>query len=84
MLLSNDGPFLRSLAAFSSRKHWRSHFIQKLEAEPEMETRDVCPAFQSMRRGDYDWNEEYYQAWKHGRTGFTFTDACMRCLVQYG
>ena len=49
-----------------------------------MEARDVCPAFQSMRRGDDDWNEEYYQAWKHGRTGFPFVDACMRCLIQHG
>ena len=47
-----------------------------------MEGKVVCPAFQSMMRGDDDWNE-YYQAWKHGRTGFLFKDSCMRCLINH-
>uniref|UniRef100_A0A7S3VAM4 Photolyase/cryptochrome alpha/beta domain-containing protein n=1 Tax=Chaetoceros debilis TaxID=122233 RepID=A0A7S3VAM4_9STRA len=79
-----DGPWLKSLAAFSSRIHWRSHFIQKLESEPDMERRDVCSAYQHLRRGPNDWNEAYYQAWSTGHTGFPFVDACMRCLIQHG
>jgi deoxyribodipyrimidine photo-lyase len=80
----NTGPWLRSLQAFSSRLHWRSHFIQKLESEPLLEKQDLCRAYQHLRRQDGDWNEEFYQAWKTGRTGFPFVDACMRCLEAHG
>ena len=79
-----DGPFLRSLSAFSSRMHWRSHFIQKLESEPMMEKQDLCPAYQHLRRQPGDWNEDYYIAWSTGNTGFPFVDACMRCLLKHG
>lgn len=78
------GTWLRGLQAFSSRVHWRSHFIQKLESEPMMEKRDLCAAYQELRRQPGDWNEEYYQAWAQGKTGFPFVDACMRCLIQHG
>ncbi|CAJ1937125.1 unnamed protein product [Cylindrotheca closterium] len=80
----NIGTWLKGLQAFSSRVHWRSHFIQKLESEPTMEKRDLCPAYQDLRRRNGDWNEEYYQAWAQGKTGFPFVDACMRCLLQHG
>ncbi len=79
-----DGYWLKSLQAFSSRMHWRSHFIQKLETEPEMEKRDLCPAYSHLRRQPNDWNQSYYDAWSTGRTGFPFVDACMRCLIQHG
>jgi deoxyribodipyrimidine photo-lyase len=79
-----DGPWLRSLAAFSSRMHWRSHFIQKLESEPYLEVRDLCEAYQGLRRQPGDWKEEYYEAWATGHTGFPFVDACMRCLIRHG
>ena len=78
------GSWLKSLQAFSSRLHWRSHFIQKLESEPYLENRDLCPAYQTLRREEGDWNPAYYQAWESGRTGFPFVDACMRCLLQHG
>lgn len=80
----NIGSWLKGLQAFSSRVHWRSHFIQKLESEPLMEKRDLCQAYQGLRRQDNDWNEDYYQAWEQGKTGFPFVDACMRCLIQHG
>ena len=80
----NIGTWLRSLQAFSSRLHWRSHFIQKLESEPMLEKRDLCSAYQNLRRQDGDWNEEFYQAWSTGMTGYPFVDACMRCLLMHG
>jgi deoxyribodipyrimidine photo-lyase len=80
----SSSPWLRSLANFSSRLHWRSHFIQKLESEPLLEKQDLCPAYQSLRRQDGDWNEVYYQAWSTGQTGFPLVDACMRCLLKHG
>ena len=80
----NVGTWLKSLQAFSSRLHWRSHFIQKLESEPLMEKRDLCPAYQHLRRQEGDWNEKYYHAWETGTTGYPFVDACMRCLIEHG
>ena len=79
-----DEYWLKSLQAFSSRIHWRSHFIQKLESEPQIEKRDLCPAYQHLRRQEHDWNQSYYDAWSTGQTGFPFVDACMRCLLRYG
>mmetsp|Transcript_22892 Transcript_22892/g.52440 ORF Transcript_22892/g.52440 Transcript_22892/m.52440 type:complete len:662 (-) Transcript_22892:44-2029(-) len=79
-----DRRWLRSLSAFSSRVHWRSHFIQKLESEPNMERQDLCSAYQHLRRGPDDWNATYYTAWSCGKTGFPFVDACMRCLLRHG
>lgn len=80
----NIGTWLRSLQAFSSRLHWRSHFIQKLESEPKLEKMDLCPAYQHLRRQEGDWNESFYNAWATGNTGFPFVDACMRCLLEHG
>jgi len=79
-----NSPWLKSLAAFSSRMHWRSHFTQKLESEPQIEKQDLCPAYQHLRRSENDWNESYYEAWATGKTGFPFVDACMRCLLKHG
>lgn len=76
--------WLKSLAAFSSRLHWRSHFIQKLESEPQQQIQDLHSAYKNLRRQEGDWNESYYQAWCTGQTGFPFVDACMRCLLETG
>ena len=81
---SNNTIWLRSLFTFSSRLYGRAHCIQQLESEPMMEKRDLCHAYQSLRRQEGDWNELYYQAWATGNTGFPFVDACMRCLHQHG
>lgn len=77
-------PWLRSLAAFQSRMHWRSHFMQKLESQPSIEEQDQCLAFSHLRRQPGDFNEQYYEAWCKGQTGFPFVDACMRCLIHHG
>lgn len=77
-------PWLRSLASFQSRMHWRSHFMQKLESEPSIEEQDQCLAFSHLRRQPNDFRQEHYDAWCEGRTGYPFVDACMRCLLESG
>lgn len=74
--------WLRSLSAFGSRLRWRSHFIQKFESECSMEYEAQCAAYNKLRV--QEWNEEYYNAWATGRTGFPLVDACMRCLHKHG
>ncbi|KAK1742513.1 DNA photo-lyase FAD-binding domain-containing protein [Skeletonema marinoi] len=81
---STPSPWLRSLASFQSRMHWRSHFIQKLESQPSLEKQDQCLAFSHLRRQPDDFNEKYFEAWCQGRTGFPFVDACMRSLIHTG
>ena len=76
--------WLRSLQAFASRIHWRSHFLQKLESEPLLEKQDLCSAYQHLRRQPNDWDENKYIAWSTGKTGYPFVDACMRCLIEHG
>ena len=75
--LKTKSTWLKSLLAFASRAHWRSHFVQKLESEPNLENRDLCPAYQHLRRQEGDWDPQKYIAWETGTTGYPFVDACM-------
>lgn len=77
-------PWLKSMAAVQSRLRWRSHFVQKLESQPDMERRAQCGPLDTVRCADGDWNETRYLRWKEGRTGFPMVDAVMRCLLCHG
>lgn len=73
----------RNLNAFYQRLHWQSHFMQKLESEPEIEFRAMHPLFNHLR----PWNkqtQQHFYAWSTGQTGFPLLDACMRCLIKTG
>ncbi|WP_230969191.1 FAD-binding domain-containing protein [Nitrogeniibacter aestuarii] len=71
----------RPLAAFEARLAWQSHFMQKLESEPEMEWRNLHPAMADERQSV---DPERFAAWAEGRTGWPFVDACMRMLHHTG
>lgn len=73
----------RGLQVFQQRLFWQSHFIQKLETEPEIEKQCMHPAYEDIR----PWNQqaqEYFAAWRLGKTGFPMIDAAMRCLNHTG
>ncbi len=74
--------FGRNLNTFGSRLAWRCHFVQKIEDQPEIETRCMHPAYEGLREDAH--NEAYFQAWTTGQTGYPFIDACMRNLVTDG
>lgn len=74
--------FGRNLTAFGSRLAWRCHFVQKIEDQPEIETHCMHPAFEGLRVGAH--NDQHFQAWVNGQTGFPFIDACMRNLTAQG
>lgn len=74
----------KSLSACVSRLSWRSHFMQKLESEPELEHHAMCRSYDGLRTEEGEWNEAHYAAWRDGRTGFPMVDACMRCLDAHG
>lgn len=71
----------KSISSFTSRLHWHCHFIQKLETEPEMEWRELHPAYRGMRS---EVNHEFIERWYLGQTGLPFLDACMRSLKETG
>ena len=76
------GNWPSAMRSFSGRLHWHCHFIQKLEDEPRIEFENMHPAYDSLR--EHDFNNEYFEAWKSGMTGYPMVDACMRALTATG
>ena len=80
-LRESDSPpphWLKSLAAFSKRLRWHCHFIQKLEDEPTIEYENMQKTCDGLREDSF--NEDWFEAWKAGQTGYPMVDACMRAL----
>jgi deoxyribodipyrimidine photo-lyase len=73
---------LASLKAFEGRLHWHCHFIQKLEDQPSLELVNMNRRFDGLREGEF--NENYFQAWCKGETGYPLVDACMKMLLATG
>lgn len=67
-----------ALKSFIGRLHWHCHFMQKLEAEPEIMAR----LYAGLRPLPED--DALLTAFAEGRTGFPFVDACMRYLKATG
>lgn len=82
LLAHEKAAWTRNISAFSSRLSWRCHFIQKIEDQPEIEYQCMHPAFEGIRENDF--NQDYYEAWASGNTGYPIIDACMRNLVHQG
>lgn len=66
---------------FQSRLWWRSHFMQKLESEWQIEFEPTNKVFKQLKRSK---DEKLFHAWKEGRTGYPMVDANMRCLKATG
>lgn len=77
-----DPRWVRSLRSFESRLHWHDHFIQRLESEPRLEFENLNRAYDGLR--EPHWNEEYFDRWCQGQTGYPLIDACMRMLQATG
>ena len=77
---STNKVFAKSINAFLSRLHWRSHFIQKLEDEPSIELQSFIPLYDDIR----DKDEKKLHSWIKGETGIPFIDACMIYLRNHG
>ena len=76
------GTWPKALAAFQSRLHWHCHFIQKFESEPALEQHNMARSCDGLRENNFD--EQKFQAWCAGQTGYPFIDACMRFLIATG
>ena len=80
--LEERGNWMRALRSFAGRLRWHCHFIQKLEDQPSIEFDNMHPLYDGLRENDF--NEEYFEAWREGRTGYPMIDACMRALKETG
>lgn len=70
----------KSLRAFKSRLHWRDHFIQRLESEPDMEFAPLNLAYAELPTP----GDDLFDLWYEGRTGWPLVDACLRCAHATG
>lgn len=70
-----------SIETFVSELIWRDFYFQILEHFPIVEKESFQPSFRNLRWGNRD---DYFQAWKAGKTGFPIVDAAMRQLNQTG
>ena len=77
----DEVPSKRGARSFRSRLGWHCHFIQKFESEPRIEFENLNSGYDDIRT---DWDEEKFQAWKTGQTGFPMVDACMRSVIATG
>ncbi len=76
-----SGKWKSSLTSFLSRLHWRDHFIQRLETEPQMEFEALNPAYEALA---YEAGADFLEAWTTGFTGYPMVDACIRCMRATG
>jgi len=76
------GGWRGSMSSFQGRLHWRDHFTQKLEDQPDLEFRNLHRAYDGLRAAEPDAVK--LQAWCTGETGLPFVDACMRALYVTG
>lgn len=68
--------------SFLGRLRWHCHFMQKLEDQPDLEFRNLFRPCDGLR--EQSWNQEWFEAWKEGRTGYPLVDASMRALRATG
>ncbi len=74
-------PYAKQFAHFRDRLWWRSHYMQKLETEPEIEFRAINPGMEGLGR---ELRHDYLKAFEEGMTGFPMVDASMRSLRARG
>lgn len=72
---------IKSINFFLARIHWQSHFIQKLEDEPEIEFRNINPDYNTIRqKADTNLIEKVFSS----QSGIPYVDAVMKQLHQTG
>jgi deoxyribodipyrimidine photo-lyase len=67
---------------YLDRLSWRRDYIQTFEEQPRLETETMLPEFADLRSDEFD--QEAFERWKAGRTGFPYVDAAMRSLNATG
>ncbi|AJI72374.1 hypothetical protein FTDG_01598 [Francisella tularensis subsp. novicida GA99-3548] len=80
--VKNKTKWLSAMRSFLSRLCWHCHFMQKLEDQPSIEYENLHSAYDQLRTEPL--NQQCFEAWKTGNTGYPMIDACMRALIATG
>jgi deoxyribodipyrimidine photo-lyase len=76
---SDDKKIRAGILGAMQRLHWREHFIQRLETDPNMPDIAIHPDYDKI-----EYDNQYLENYKNGTTGEPLIDACIRCLNQTG
>ncbi|WP_031293647.1 FAD-binding domain-containing protein [Leptolyngbya sp. Heron Island J] len=76
-----DRRIQRSYHQLISRLRWGNGFTQRFRYLPQLELRSLYSIFDS---DGWAFDENLYQAWQQGQTGFPIVDAAARCLQATG
>lgn len=71
----------QSCEVFLNELIWREFYLQILHNFPHVTKGAFRPEYDQLAWSD---NEEHFQAWCEGRTGYPIVDAAMRCLNATG
>jgi deoxyribodipyrimidine photo-lyase len=71
----------RSRKQLISRLRWGSGFAQRFRYLPQLELRSLYSVFDEE---GWEFDEDLYQSWQTGQTGFPIIDAAARCLQLTG
>lgn len=71
----------RSQQQLLARLRWGSGFTQRFRYLPQLELRSLYSVFDE---DGWAFDEDLYQAWQSGQTGFPIVDAAARCLQTTG
>jgi deoxyribodipyrimidine photo-lyase len=71
----------QSCDAFLKELIWREFYLQVLHNFPHVMRGAFRPEYDRL---EWSENEEHFQAWRAGRTGYPIVDAAMRCLNATG
>lgn len=77
----DNNPSNENLEKYLIRLFWRSHYMQKLETEWELEFKPTNKALSFLEKDDDD---ELFYAWANGKTGYPIIDAAIRSLEKTG
>jgi len=71
----------RSQQQLIARLRWGSGFTQRFRYLPQLELRSLYSVFDE---DGWEFDDDLYQAWQQGQTGFPIVDAAARCLQATG
>lgn len=72
----------RGIQSFISRLYWQSHFIQKLESQPEIEWANMHRGYDGLRESE--WSPLHFERLVNACTGWPLVDACVVMLRETG
>jgi deoxyribodipyrimidine photo-lyase len=78
---AEDDQSKKSLKAFFTNLQNHCRLIQLIEEHPDIDSVSIDPSLDKLRK---EWNDEWYEKWLTGMTGYPQIDSAMKCLQKTG